>query len=145
MIVDVRDERGESPSVEAAVLAVVFGLLIAFAIAGGRLVAAEAATDHAARSAARLASLQRDAATATAAAREAAALDLAEQGLRCISFDVVVDTSGFARPFGTAASVNATVRCTISWADLGLPGAPGTRVVESTFVSPLDQWREKTQ
>ncbi|MGD9991474.1 hypothetical protein [Pseudonocardia sp.] len=32
------DERGGSPSVEAAVLAVVVGLLIAFAIAGGRLV-----------------------------------------------------------------------------------------------------------
>lgn len=143
MIVEVRGERGGSASVEAAVLAVVFGLLIAFAIAGGRLVAAEAATDHAARSAARLASLQRDATTATAVARDAAALGLAEQGLRCSTLDVVVDTSGFARPFGTAASVAATVRCSISWADLGLPGAPMS--LESTFVSPLDQWRERTR
>lgn len=143
MIVDVRGERGGSASVEAAVLAVVLGLLIAFAIAGGRLVAAEAATDHAARSAARLASLQRDAATATTVAYDAAALTLAEQGLRCTSVDVAVDTSGFARPLGTAASVNATVRCTISWADLGLPGAPGTRTVDSTSTSPLDTWRER--
>ncbi|MDN5750612.1 MAG: pilus assembly protein [Pseudonocardia sp.] len=145
MIVDVRGERGGSASVEAAVLAVVFGLLIAFAIAGGRLVAAEAATDHAARSASRLASLQRDAATATAVARDGAALSLAEQGLQCVALDVAVDTSGFARPSGTAASVNATVRCAVSWADLGLPGAPGTRTVESTFASPLDQWREKSR
>jgi Flp pilus assembly protein TadG len=143
MIVDVRGERGGSASVEAAVLAVVFGLLIAFAIAAGRLVAAEAATDHAARSAARLASLQRDAATASTVAHDAAALSLAEQGLHCTSIDIAVDTSGFARPFGTAASVNATVRCTISWADLGLPGAPGTHVVDSTFASPLDTWRER--
>lgn len=145
MIVDVRDERGGSASVEAAVLAVVMGLLVAFAIAGGRLVAAEAAADHAARSAARMASLQRDAATATAVARDAAALGLAEQGLRCVSLDIDVDTGGFARAFGTAASVSATVRCTISWADLGLPGAPGTRTVDSTFVSPLDRWREKSR
>lgn len=143
MIVNVRGERGGSASVEAAVLAVVFGLLIAFAIAGGRLVAAETATDHAARSAARLASLQRDAATATAIARNAAALSLVEQGLHCVALDVAVDTNGFAQPFGTAASVNATVRCTISWADLGLPLAPGTRIVDSTFASPLDQWRER--
>lgn len=145
MIVDVRGELGGSASVEAAVLAVVFGLLIAFAIAGGRLVAAEAATDHAARSAARLASLQRDAATATTVARDGAALSLAEQGLQCVALDVAVDTSGFARPSGTSASVNATVRCAVSWADLGLPGAPGTRTVESTFASPLDQWREKSR
>lgn len=143
MIVDVHGERGGSPSVEAAVLAVVFGLLISFAIAGGRLVAAEAATDHAARSAARLASLQRDAATATTVARDAAELSMAEQGLQCVALDVAVDTSGFAQPFGTAASVNATVRCTVSWADLGLPLAPGTRMVDSTFASPLDQWRER--
>lgn len=143
MIVEVHGERGGSASVEAAVLAVVFGLLISFAIAGGRLVAAEAATDHAARSAARLASLQRDDAAAANAARDAAALGLAEQGLQCVALDVAVDTSGFARPFGTAASVSATVRCTISWADLGLPAAPGTRTLESTFASPLDQWRER--
>lgn len=141
MIVDARDERGGSASVEAAVLAGVVGLLIVFAIAGGRLVAAEAATDHAARSAARMASLQRDATIATAVARDAAALSLAEQGLRCATLDVVVDTDGFAQPFGTTAAVTATVRCTISWADLGLPGAPMS--VESTFVSPLDQWRER--
>jgi hypothetical protein len=39
--------------------------------------------------------------------------------------------------------VTATVRCTVTWADLGLPGAPGARTAESTFVSPLDQWRER--
>ncbi|MHA6632103.1 TadE/TadG family type IV pilus assembly protein [Pseudonocardia sichuanensis] len=137
------DERGGSPSVEAAVLAVVVGLLIAFAIAGGRLVTAEAAADHSARSAARAASLQRDAASADRAAHDSAELGLTQQGVRCAALDIVIDTSGFARALGASASVTATVRCEVRWADLGLLGTPGTRVVESTSVSPIDQWRER--
>jgi Flp pilus assembly protein TadG len=135
-------ERGGSTSVEAAILALVIGLLIAFAIAGGRLVTAEATADHGARSAARTASLQRDAASATTAAEAVARSVLAEQGLRCASLDVTVDSSGFARPLGSAASVTAVVQCAVDWADLGLPGA-GTRTVESTAISPIDRWRER--
>ena len=138
------DERGGSASVEAAILSVVIGLLIALTVAGGRLAAAEAAADHAARPAARVASLHRDETTAATAAREAAAASLAEQGLRCQALDVAVDTSEFARPIGSPASVSAAVRCEVSWTDLGLPGAPGSRTVASTFTSPLDQWRERT-
>ena len=136
-------ERGGSASVEAGVLVVVFGLLIAFAIAGGRLVSAEAATDHAARAAARSASLQRVPEAATAAARAAADSSLAQQDLRCKQLDVGVDIGGFAAPLGTRASVTATVRCTVEWDDLGLPTS-GTVIVESVAVSPLDQYRERT-
>ncbi|MER7433691.1 TadE/TadG family type IV pilus assembly protein [Pseudonocardia alni] len=136
-------ERGGSPSVEAAILAVVFGLLIAFAIAGGRLVAAEAAADHAARAAARAASLQRDPAAATAFARTTADASLAEQGLRCAQLDVDLDTSQFSAPPGTPASVTASVRCAVDWAELGLP-ASGGPVIESVAASPLDRWRERT-
>lgn len=141
---DLVGERGGSASVEAAVLAVVFGLLIAFAIAGGRLVAAEAATDHAARSAARVASLQREAGQADAAARLAAESSLAEQGLRCAGLRITLDTAGFSARLGTPASVTATVRCDVEWSDLGLPGATGTRLVESSAISPIDSWRERT-
>jgi len=136
-------ERGGSASVEAAILSIVIGLLIAFAIAGGRLAAAEAATDHAARSAARVASLHRDAMAAATVARKAAAASLSEQGLDCRALDVAVDTAGFARLIGTPASVTATVRCEVNWTDLGLPGAPGSRTVASTFTSSIDQWRER--
>lgn len=136
-------ERGGSPSVEAAVLAVVLGLLIAFAIAGGRLVTAEAAADHAARSAARVASLHREPVTAAAAARQAAEASLAEQGLRCADLRITLDTAGFAARLGTPASVTATVRCDVDWSDLGLPGATGTRAIEATAVSPIDRWRER--
>ncbi len=136
-------ERGGSPSVEAAVLAVALGLLIAFAIAGGRLVTAEAAADHAARSAARVASLHREPSAATAAADQAATDSLAEQGLRCTDLQITLDTAGFAAPLGTPASVTATVRCEVEWSDLGLPGATGARAIESRATSPIDRWRER--
>lgn len=139
----VEAERGGSPSVEAAVLTVVVGLLIAFALAGGRLVSAESAVDHAARSAARVASLQRDAASAPTEARRAAELGLSEQGLHCTQMDVDVDVTGFSVPIGTASSVEATVRCSVDWSDLGVPGA-GARTVEASFSSPIDRWRERS-
>lgn len=136
-------ERGGSPSVEAAVLTVLVGLLIAFATAGGRLVSAESAVDHAARSAARVASLQRDAASATAEGRRAAELGLSEQGLRCTQVDVDVDATGLSAPLGTPSSTEATVRCSVDWSDLGVPGA-GARDVVAGFTSPIDRWRERS-
>lgn len=128
---------------EAAIFAVVAGLLIAFAIAGGRLVTVEAVADHAARSAARVASLHRDGATAQADARSVAQRILAEQGIRCSTVTVEIDTSGFGTPVGQPASVTATVRCDLDWSDLGLPGTVGGRSVEADFTSPIDRWRER--
>ncbi|WP_165438314.1 pilus assembly protein [Pseudonocardia sediminis] len=128
---------------EAAVLTVVIGLLIALAIAGGRLVSAESAVAHAARSAARVASLQRDPASATAEARRAAELGLSEQGLHCTQTDVEVNAAGFSAPLGTPSSAEATVRCSVDWSDLGVPGT-GTRTVVSSFSSPIDRWRERS-
>lgn len=137
------EETGGSPSVEAAILAVLFGLVIAFSIAGGRLVAAESAGDQAARAAARAASLERDATTAESEAHAGATRTLAEQDLDCDGLTVAVDTSQFSRPLGTPAAVRATVVCSVRWSDLGIPGAPGTRTVTATFTSPIDQIRER--
>ncbi|GAA2537067.1 TadE/TadG family type IV pilus assembly protein [Pseudonocardia hydrocarbonoxydans] len=136
-------ECGGSPSVEAALLASVLGLLIVFAIAGSRLVAAEAGTDHAARAAARAASLQRDAAAAEFAGRTAADDSLTDQGLHCAELNIGVDTSGFAEPLGAPASVRATVRCVVSWSALGLPGDVAGPVAESSATSPIDRLRER--
>ena len=136
------DEVGGSPSVEAAILAVVLGLVVAFAIAGGRLATAEAAVDHAARSAARAASLERSPAGARSAAERSVGVGLAERQVRCDRPTVEVDTSGLSAPIGTPSVVRATVRCTVSWSDLGLPGT-GTVDVESSWTSPVDRWRER--
>ncbi|GAA3238181.1 pilus assembly protein [Pseudonocardia petroleophila] len=142
-VMSLEAERGGSPSVEAAILAVVIGVLIAFVIAGGRLVTVEAVTDHAARSASRVASLHRDAASAQSAAESTARQILDGQDIRCTALTVRIDTSGFATPLGQPASVTATVRCDVDWSDLGLPGASGGRSVEASFTSPIDRWRER--
>lgn len=135
-------ERGGSASVETAILTVGVGLLIALAIAGGRLVSAESAADHAAQAAARIATLHRDPAIATAAAEAAARESLAAQRLRCSALAVALDARGFARPLGTPSTVTATVRCTVDWSDIGLP-VSGEHTVESRFTSAIDQWRER--
>ncbi|MFC4945819.1 hypothetical protein [Pseudonocardia sp. GCM10023141] len=128
---------------EAAILALVIGMLIAVAMAAGRLVTAEAAADHAARAAARIASLQRDPAAARTAASEAANDSLMADGLVCDSVTVLVDTSEFGRPIGAPASVRTTVRCAVRWSDLGLPAGSGTHAVTGDFLSPIDQLREQ--
>lgn len=135
-------ERGGGPAVEAALLAVLFGLVIALAVAGGRLVEAESAADQAARAAARIASIQRDAAAAGQHARAAAEATLAAQGLACTRLAVTVDTSEFARPLGQPGNVRADVACAVRWSDLTLPGAPGTRMVQASFTSAIDRFRE---
>jgi Flp pilus assembly protein TadG len=137
------DERGGASSVEAAILTVVVGLLIALAIAGGRLVSAEAAVDHAARAAARVASLQRLPEAAESSAIAAARSSLDEQGLACDSLTVAVDTTQFGRPIGTPAAVRASVTCAVRWSDLGLPVLAGVQEVEGEFTSPIDQVRER--
>lgn len=129
---------------EAAILAVMFGVVIAFAIAGGRLISAESAGDQAARAAARAASIERDAGTAQTSARTVAQRTLAEQDLACDSLTVAVDTGQFSRPLGAPAAVTATVTCAVRWSDLAIPGAPGTRTVTAEFVSPIDQIRERS-
>ena len=136
-------ERGGGASVEAAILAVTMGVLLSFGLAGGRLVAAESAGDQAARAAARIASAQRDPATAHRAATTAAQRTLAGQHLACAQLTVIVDTSQFNRPLGTPATVRAEVSCAVRWSDLGLPGAPGTHTVTAVFTSPIDQLRER--
>ena len=137
-------ERGGGPSVEAALLAAVLGLVITLAIAGGRLVAAEAACDQAARAAARIASAQRDPDAAQTRAEGAVRRTLDAQGLACDQLDVVIDTSQFAHPLGEPATVRADVSCTVRWSDLALPGAPGTHLTSASFTSPIDQMRERS-
>lgn len=137
------DERGGAPSVEAAVLALAIGLVIVLLLAAGRLVTAESAADHAARAAARIASLQRDPDSARRQASDAARASLTAAGLACDATNVDVDTSEFSRPIGTPAVVRATVTCAVRWSDLGLPTGPATHDVVGDWISPIDQLRER--
>ncbi|MDN5749494.1 MAG: hypothetical protein L0H64_13425 [Pseudonocardia sp.] len=124
-------------------LATLMGLLIGFVIAAGRLVAAESACDQAARAAARIASIERDAAQAQVRGQLAAEAALASQGLTLVQVEVRIDTSQFGTPLGEPGVVRADVACQVRWSDLALPGAPGTHDLHASFASPLDEFRER--
>ncbi len=134
-----RGERG-SAAIELVLLIPALMVLVLFAVAGGRVAIAHGSVEQAAADAARAASIARTAGEAQASAAEAARATLANQGLSCTSLTVTLDTSGFATPVGTPASVAATVSCTVRISDLAVPGLPDP-VVRATVTSPLDVYR----
>ena len=107
-----RGDRG-SEALEAAIGVPAFLLFIALIIAGG-LAIADQAVQAAAAEAARSASISRTQGQAHTSAVSGAASSLANQKLQCTTKSVSVDTSGFALPVGTPASVTATVTCVSS-------------------------------
>ncbi len=132
----VADERG-SLAVELSVLApilIAFMLLVVFA---GRVAQVEADVRSAAQEGARAASLRASPASAEAAARATVAENLAVSGVACPSAVVTVDASELR----AGGQVGVTVRCTTSFSDLAMVGAPGARDFESTAVEVVDTYR----
>lgn len=135
-----RDERG-SAAIEAAIGVPAFLLFVALIIGAGRVAIARQAVEAAAAEAARSASIERTQSAAARAAADAAAATLSNQQLQCLSTVVAVDTSGFAVPVGTPASVSATVTCVVNLGDISVPGLPGSLTISETVSSPLDTYR----
>ncbi|CAN5779967.1 pilus assembly protein [soil metagenome] len=130
------DERG-SLAVELSVLApilIAFMLLVVFA---GRVAQAESDVRSAAQEGARAASLRASPGSADAAARTTVDQNLAASGVACRSANVSVDVSDLQ----SGGQVAVTVRCTTSFSDLAMVGAPGTRDFESTAVEVVDTYR----
>nr|WP_190253533.1 TadE/TadG family type IV pilus assembly protein [Dactylosporangium sucinum] len=138
-----RDGQRGSVTVELAILAPSMLLLASFAMLVGRVSLANAAVDAAAYSAARAASLSRDAATAQRRAEESVVSTLDGQGLRCLTLLVAVDTSQFARDAGEPASVTVTVECRVDLSAGALPGTPTDRWIRVEYASPLDLFRSR--
>ena len=135
-----RSERGLSASIEMAVLVPALVLIIAVIIGAGRLALARLTVQQWADSAARTATLARDASTATA--RAVVASDAAGSATRCREgWQLSVDAAAFALPVGQPGTVGVTVRCEVPLADLLLPGVPGTITVEGLASSTLDRYR----
>jgi len=130
-------------SVELAVLGPALLLLLSFAVVAGRTQIADNAVEEAARTAAREASLARDAGTATALAAAQAQATLDAQDLHCQTTAVDVDTAGFAAPLGQPGEVTVAIACTVGMGDLLAPGLPGTVTVQASFTSPIDAYRER--
>jgi Flp pilus assembly protein TadG len=130
-----------SLTLELAVLAPALMALVGLMVVFGRVELAHGSIEAAARSAARAASLARTATVAGPAARQAAHGSLARQGLHCTTLTVDVDTTGFAAPPASPATVHAQVSCQVALADVALPGLPGTNTLQASFDSPLDPYR----
>lgn len=137
-----RDQQG-SIALELAVLGPGLLLFVALVIFGGRVALANQAVAQAAAEAARTASIARTQPQADRTAAAAARATLGQQSLQCLSTRVGVDTSGFTRPPGTPAVVDATVTCVVRMSDLAVPGLPGSRTVTATASSPIDTFRER--
>lgn len=129
-------DRG-SLTVELVIITPVAIALLCLVALVGRTASAREQVDEASRDAARAASIERDAATATAAAELAASTSLTTGGFTCDSTRVSVDTSAFA-PGG---QVSVRVECDVALSDLGLIGVSGVRTVESEAVSVVDAYR----
>ncbi|WP_331733814.1 pilus assembly protein (plasmid) [Streptomyces sp. NBC_01220] len=137
-----RNDRGS----EAIQAAIVTPLLIAFlcmAVAAGRIALSGSKIDSAAEDAARAASIERTYGSALSAANGAAARSLSDQSISCASTHVSVDAGGLNRPLGEVGYATVTVSCTVSFADLLLPGAPGSKTMTSTFSSVVDAYRSR--
>ena len=137
-----RPERG-SATIEAVIGVPAFLLFVLLIIAAGRISLARQAVEASAAEAARSASISRTQGRAEAAGVSGAATSLWNQGVRCTSQRVDIDTSGFAAPVGTPAKVTATVTCIADLSDLSIPGLPGSRTITATMSSPIDTYRER--
>ena len=131
-----------SLTLELVILAPAILFILALVIAGGRVVIADQAVTQAAAQAARDASLQPTPTAATATARSRADSVLDGQGLGCSPQAVTVNAAALSAPAGQPGKVSVTVRCTVKWSDLGVPG-PGTRTLSATGTAPVDTWTAK--
>ena len=137
-----RGQRG-SAAVELTLAVPALMIVLALLVAGGRLWFARTAVTDAAYSAARSGSLARTAGQAQSDSQRAADRSLATAGLRCASRSVGVDTGGFGVPVGTPATVETAVTCVVPFADLTLPGMPGSITLRAAGSSALDTYRAR--
>jgi Flp pilus assembly protein TadG len=131
-----RTERA-AMSLEMVVLTpVLVGCILTIA-AGARFVEAADQVDAAAAVAARAASLEANAATASAAGESAAYRALTDRGRSCVRLEVRVDPDAFE----AGGVVRATVTCHADLSDLAGFGLPGSRSFTATSVVPLEAHR----
>ncbi|SEP83482.1 TadE family protein [Microlunatus flavus] len=137
--------RGETGSVavEVALLAPALVLVIGLLVAGGRLWFARTTVVEAAQSSARAASLARGAAQAGVVGAEASRQSMSTAGLRCGGSSVRVSTTAFSVPVGTPATVTSDVSCDVAFADVFLPGMPGSIHLTGRGQAALDTYRAR--
>ena len=138
-----RDPEAGFDLIGTAIMVPAALLVLALIVGISRVSAATQTVEAAAAFAARAASLARTPGTATAAATATAERQLTAQGLVCATSSTTVDTAGFATRLGDPAQVSVTLTCTVPLSDLGLPGVPGSKVLQARAVSSLDSFRQR--
>jgi Flp pilus assembly protein TadG len=137
-----RDERG-AVTVELVIIVPALIIMLGLLIAGGRIWFAKSTVAQAAQAASRAATIERTAGAARVAGRDAGRSSLTTAGLDCADQSVSIDTSGFSVSVGVPATVRATVKCTVTFSDVLLPGIPGSMSVTRTEASALDTYRTR--
>ncbi|MDT0164489.1 pilus assembly protein [Actinotalea sp. AC32] len=130
-------------TLELAVLTPALILLLGALVLAGRVQVAASAVEHATAAAARAASIERTVEGARAAAQRTVDWETTASGLPCTSSVVQVDPSGLAAPLGTTASVTVRASCTVTMADLAVPGLPGSRTLTAEATSAVDRYRTR--
>ena len=133
-------QRG-AVSVEAVLLLPLVILIVSAATASWRVWQARSDVQSASQSAARTAAMAHSSGQAVTAGTEAGSAELAGTRCRGASLHIAADT--FSRRVGTRGSVSASVSCTVSLSDLGLP-LPGSIHVNGSAQAPVDSHRERT-
>ena len=82
------------------------------------------AVESAAADGARTSSIARTSQEARSGAEEAARASLANQDIDCITVQISIDSSDFAKPVGTPGSVEVTVSCRLNLGDWPSPASP---------------------
>ena len=135
-------ERG-SVTLELAILAPALILVLGLLVLGGRVEVDASAVEQATAAAARAASLERSVAAAQIAAESAVDRETAARDIRCATTMVEVDASGLTAPLGTSANVTVRASCTVTMADLAVPGLPGSRTITAEATSAVDRYRTR--
>jgi hypothetical protein len=117
--------------------------MLGLLVGGGRLWLVRTAVNEAAQSAARSASLARNAQQASAAAVAAGRESLSTTQLSCRAQSITVDTGAFAVAVGQPATITSNVSCTVPFTDVFLPGMPGSIKVQGKGSSALDTYRSR--
>lgn len=126
-----------SMAVELVVLAPVLVLFALVALGLGRYELARERVVGATTAAAQAAAVALSATTAAGAAQAAVAPELTSGTHTCSDLQVTTDVSGFQ----TAGIVRVTVSCRVTFADLAIPGFPGSVIVRQTSAAPIDPYR----
>ena len=136
-------ERGAA-AVEFVIMVPALLLMAGLMLFAGRLANAQIAVQQWADSAARTASLARDAGTAQAQAHGVVTGDARASGVRCQpSWTLRLDVSAFTAPLGAPGKIRAAVTCQVPVVDLLLPGLPGGVSLSAESSSTLDRYRGK--